>query len=267
MGAQRAGGHLISRLRAPAFSAPNQPFRLLRCSAWLILHKRSTGALIPKRACSRASLLRLPSRASSAGEGESRVCARRSRPALLCSLFRLLFFPFFSFPFFWCINPGRKAIPPGGKGILPGRKGIPPGGKGDLRGISGRNPASSAAAALVQRKRKSRVCARRKPHRSLLSSAFLSISFSFFSFVAFVPDESHYVPDESRFVPDESRQSSLTPLRRKKMSTDAMSIRIHTMITSSCLLPAPSRCSSSVMVTNWRPKVTPSSAPRLHIVE
>ena len=92
-------------------------------------------------------------------------------------------------------------------------------------------------------------------------------SFSFFSFVAFVPDESRYVPDESRFVPDESRQSSLTPLRRKKMSTDAISIRIHTMITSSCLLPAPSRCSSSVMVTNWRPKVTPSSAPRLHIVE
>ena len=156
---------------------------------------------------------------------------------------------------------------PGGKEILPGRKRIISGGKGDLPGISVRNPVSPSAAASMQRKRKSRVCARRKPHRSLLSSAFLSISFSFFSFVAFVPDETRYVPDESRFVPDESRQSSLTPLRRKKMSTDAISIRMHTMITSSCLLPAPSRCRSSVMVTNWRPKVTPSSAPRLHIVE
>ena len=39
--------------------APNQPFRLFRCSAWLILHKRSTGALIPKRSCFRASPLRV----------------------------------------------------------------------------------------------------------------------------------------------------------------------------------------------------------------
>ena len=51
-------GHLIGRLRASAYCAPNQSFGLFRCSAWLILHKRSTGALIPKRSCSRASPLR-----------------------------------------------------------------------------------------------------------------------------------------------------------------------------------------------------------------
>ena len=177
---------------------------------------------------------------------------------------------FLSFPFFWCINPRRKgipperkaipperkAIPPGRKEIPPGRKGIPLGEKGDLRGISGRNPVSPSAAALVQRKRKSRVCARRKPRFSAL-----------LFFVAFVQPESFSKRHSSGFIRDESRQSSLTPRRRRKISADAMSIRMHTRITSSCLLPAPSRCRLSVMVTNWRPKVTPSSAPRLHIVE
>ena len=43
---------------ASSFSAPNQPFRLFRCSAWLILHKQSTGLFIPKRSCFRASPLR-----------------------------------------------------------------------------------------------------------------------------------------------------------------------------------------------------------------
>ena len=101
---------------------------------------QSTGLFSPKRSCFRAAPLRLPSRGSPAGEGESRVCARRSRPALLCSPFRLLFFPFFSFPFFWCINPGRKAIPPGGKGDLRGtsrRKGDSSWRKGDSSGRKG----------------------------------------------------------------------------------------------------------------------------------
>ena len=50
-------GHLISRLRAPAYCAPNQPVRLFRCSAWLILQKQSTGLFLPKRSCFRASPL------------------------------------------------------------------------------------------------------------------------------------------------------------------------------------------------------------------
>ena len=219
-----------------------------------------------------------PSRGSPAGErGEQSVCAAQPPGPSLLSLSSALF-SFLFLSFLLVYKSGKKGDSSGKKGRfagnfreerrffreerrflrekrafcgeLPGRKGILPGGKGDLPGISGRDPVSPSASASMQRNRKSRVCARRKPHRSLLSSAFLSISFSFFSFVAFVPDESRYVPDESRFVPDESRQSSLTPLRRKKMSTDAISIRMHTMITSSCLLPAPSRCSSSVMVTN-----------------
>ena len=53
-------GHLISQLRLTAScSAPNQPFRLFRCYAWLILHEQSTGLFIPKRSCSRAPPLRV----------------------------------------------------------------------------------------------------------------------------------------------------------------------------------------------------------------
>ena len=38
--------------------APNQPFRLLRCFAWLILHEQFTGLFILKRSCFRAAPLR-----------------------------------------------------------------------------------------------------------------------------------------------------------------------------------------------------------------
>ena len=62
-------GHLISQLRLTASrSAPNQPFRLFRCSGRLILHKQSTGLFIPKRSTSRASPLRVNP------QGEAKGC-------------------------------------------------------------------------------------------------------------------------------------------------------------------------------------------------
>ena len=62
-------GHLIRRLRAPASrSAPNQPFRLFRCSGRLILHKQSTGLFIPKHSTCRASPLRVNP------QGEAKGC-------------------------------------------------------------------------------------------------------------------------------------------------------------------------------------------------
>ena len=51
------------------------------------------------------------------------------------------------------------------------------------------------------------------------------------------------------------------------MPTAAAAISRKVAYISSCLLPAPNSTRLSVMVTNWRPSVTPSSAPRLHIVE
>ena len=63
-------GHLISRLRATAYCAPNQPFRLFRCSGRLILHKQSTGLFIPKRSTFRASPLHVNP------QGEAKGCYR-----------------------------------------------------------------------------------------------------------------------------------------------------------------------------------------------
>ena len=99
--------------------APNQPFRLLRCSAWLILHEQSTGLFIPKRSCSRASPLRgavhrtvysealdlqgfAPPIALKGkpcgGRGEQSVCAAQPPgPSLLSLSSALFYFHFLSF--------------------------------------------------------------------------------------------------------------------------------------------------------------------------
>ena len=59
--------------------APCFPFGKARCSAWLILHKQSTGLFIPKRSCFRASPLHrrtvLPLRESPVFRSASSDCA------------------------------------------------------------------------------------------------------------------------------------------------------------------------------------------------
>ena len=51
-------GHLISRLWASAYSAPNFPFGKVRCCGRLIFRTQSTGLFSPKRSTSRAAPLR-----------------------------------------------------------------------------------------------------------------------------------------------------------------------------------------------------------------
>ena len=78
-------GHLISRLRATASrSAPKQSFGLFRCSAWLILHKQSTGLFMEKHSCFRASPLRVNPQGEAKGFLEVRWCVgERMTPAPL----------------------------------------------------------------------------------------------------------------------------------------------------------------------------------------
>ena len=67
MGKVVLNGHLISRLRASAYSAPCFPFGKARCSGRPIFPKQSTGLFSPKRSTSRAAPLRVNPRGEARG--------------------------------------------------------------------------------------------------------------------------------------------------------------------------------------------------------